>query len=251
MSQVIAVSAIKGGTGKTTTSASLAQASKKSRKKVLCIDLDPQANLTSYFRASQDEPGAYDILHGASITEVIQETSQGIDIVAGNSDLSTEVPKTGSIFRLSEAIKPVIRKYDLIIIDTPPAFSEMTFEALQASNGLIVAAGADIGSLQGMFHIVDIAKEVKKTNKKLKVLGTVICNYNERPLICRKMHEAFEEQGRENKCPVIATIRRGIVIPEAQALGRNLFDYAPKSKPAEDYMKLYKLIMSNERKSKA
>ena len=101
----------------------------------------------------------------------------------------------------------------------------------------------DTGSLQGRQYIIDLAKEIKRTNKDLKVLGCIITKYNARPVISRQFHEVIAKDGQKLKCPLLAEIRQGVAIQEAQSLQLNLFEYAPKSKPAQDYKELYKKIV--------
>ena len=167
MAQIITVAAIKGGTGKTTTCAILAQAAVLDNKKVLCIDLDAQANLTRRLGADQNEAGAFELLHGTQAGDVIQSTAQGIDVIAASTDLIDEKTEQGSIIRLQEGMRPILRKYDLILIDTPPRLCETVFNALQASNKVLIALEADADSLQGMYQIIDLAELIKKSNKKI------------------------------------------------------------------------------------
>ena len=237
--QVITIAEIKGGTGKTTTAAALAQAAEKDKKKVLLIDLDAQANLTSLFGADPTAPGAWNLLEGFPALELIQHTELNIDIIAGAPNLAAEIPTKGSLYRLEAAIMPLLPFYDLIIIDTPPAFGEMTYNALQASNSLVIALEANTSALQGFYLITDLAKDAKKHNHKLKVLGAIITRYNPRPVLSRQMRDIIEEKAKAVICPYLGEIRQGIAIQEAQAYRKNLFDYSPKSKPAQDYKELY------------
>lgn len=240
--QVITIAEIKGGTGKTTTAAALAQAAIKDKKKVLLIDLDAQANLTTLFGADPTRPGAVELLAGFPVNELIQETAFNIDIIAGALNLAAETPQKGSLYRLETALTPILSSYDLIIIDTPPAYGEMTYNALQASSGVLIAMEANTSALQGFYLITDLAKAAKKTNKKLKVLGCIITKYNPRPVITRQMRDIIAEKAQENRCPLIAEIRQGVAIQEAQAYRKNLFEYAPKSNAAQDYKELYKKL---------
>lgn len=241
--QIITVAVIKGGTGKTTTCAALAQAAAHEGKRVLCVDLDPQGNLSYSIGADTSEPGAYEVLQGADITDAIQSTAQGIDVLTGAPNLADITLERGNISDLENALKPVLRAYDLIVIDTPPYFCALTYEALQACTGLLVAMEADLGSMQGLYHVLEVADAVKKSNKKLKPLGCIITRYNKRPNINRLWCEKIEQAGKANKCPLLLEIRQGIAVQEAQALQLSLYDYAPKSKPAEDYKELYNKII--------
>ena len=240
--QIITTAVIKGGTGKTTTAAALAQAASSAGKRVLCIDLDPQANLTFTLAADQNQEGSYQLLHGTDPAQLIQQTAQGIDTVAASPDLATEKTAPASATRLAEAIKPLQRRYDYIIIDTPPTMGELTFNALQASTGLLIPLEVDNYSLQGLYQITDIAHQMQRHNPKLKILGTVLTRYDKRPKINRYLKDVIADKGKEAGAPLIATIRKGIAITEAQALQLSLYEYAPKSKPAQDYLALFNKI---------
>lgn len=243
--QIITCAVIKGGTGKTATVATLAQCARSEGKKVLCIDLDPQATLTNMLGADRTAPGAYDLLKGAAIQQTIQPTKQQIDVIAGAPGL------TGYKFNsyvLKSALEPIKKAYDFIFIDTPPYFCGLTYEALNTATGLIIAMQADGGSMQGQAYILEIAQDIKKkTNNKLKTLGCIITLYDKRPNICRYMREQIHEQCKTLKCPYLGEVSRSVSYLEAQALHRNLYDYAPKSKPAQEYKAIYnKLFKASE-----
>lgn len=247
--QVIAAAVIKGGTGKTTTIAALAQAAAAAGKKVLAIDLDPQANLTFALAADPNAPGSYQLLHGADPAQLIQQTPQRIAVISATADLATEKTKPASAKRLQEAIEPIKKQFDYILIDTPPTMGELTFNALQACTGLIIPLEPDNSSLQGLYQIADIAAQLQRSNPDLSIIGTILTRYDSRPKINRYLHDVIAEQGREIGAPLIAVIRPGIAIKEAQGFQQSLFDYAPRSKPAQDYMALYQLI-AKRRKTK-
>ena len=240
--QIITAAVIKGGTGKTTTAAALAQAAIKAGKKVLAIDLDPQANFTYFIGADQNRPGCYQLLHGATAEDLIQETAQGIDAIAASPDLATEKTAPASAKRLQEALEPIKDNYHLAIIDTPPQMGELTFNALQASTGLIIPLETDNSSLQGLYQITDIAHQMQKSNPALSILGVILTRYDSRPKINKYLRDVIAEKGQETGAPFLMAIRAGVAIREAQGMQQSLFEYAPKSNPAADYMTLYKKI---------
>ena len=242
--KIITTAAIKGGTGKTTTAAALAQAAVKAGKRVLAIDMDPQANMSFALGADQNLPGSFQLLTGTPAQKLIQTTQQGIDVIAASPDLSTVTTSTGSAKRLQRAIEPLKGDYDLIVIDTPPQMSELTFNALQAATGLVIPLMADMYSLQGMYSITDIAHQMMQaSNPDLEIIGVVLTQYDGRPKVNRYMQSVIAEKGEEAGAPYLMAIRAGCVIPEAAALQQSIYDYAPNSKPAQDYMKLYNMIM--------
>lgn len=243
MSHIITLAEIKGGTGKTTTAAALAQAATLDGKKVLVIDLDGQGTISYLFGADTTAPGAWDMLQGTPINETIQETKHDIDIIAGAPDLyAITLDNIGGIYALTERIEPIVKQYDLILIDTPPALNDLTFNAFQASTGILISMYADEGSADGLILTTDYAKEIKRTNKKLKVLGCIVTKFDNRANINKRLRDLCKEVAEKNKCKYLGEIRQGIAVQEAHAYGKNLFTYAPKSKPAQDYMQLYNYL---------
>ncbi len=240
--QIITTAVIKGGTGKTTTAAALAQAAAAAGKRVLAIDLDPQANLSFFIGADQNAGGSYDLLHGIEPGQLIQHTAQGIDAITASPDLATERTTPASAKRLQQALEPLKGNYDFVFIDTPPQMGELTFNALQAATGLIIPLETDNSSLQGLYQITDIAHQMQHSNPDLTVLGVILTRYDQRPKLNRFLQGSIEKTGQEIGAPYLMSIRPGIAIREAQALQQSLYEYAPKSKPAQDYKKLYEMI---------
>lgn len=241
--RIITTSIIKGGTGKTTTAAALAQAAAAAGKKVLAIDLDPQANLSFFVGADPNAPGSYDLLHGVDPAQLIQRTQQGLDAIAAAPDLSTEKTTPASAKRLQQALEPVRESYDLIVIDTPPQIGELTYNALQASTGLIIPLETDNSSLQGLYQIAEIAAHIaQRSNPLLRIIGVILTRYDARPKLNRYLRDVIAQRGEEIGAPFLMGIRPGIAIREAQAMQRSLYDYAPRSKPAQDYKKLLEMI---------
>lgn len=240
--KTLAIAAIKGGTGKTTTAAALAQAAVKEGRKVLAVDLDPQANLSYAIGADQNRRGAYHLLTGTPAGSLWQETAQGIAVISGSPDLSTIQTAPGSGRRLREALEPVKEEYDICIIDTPPTFGELIYNALYAADALLIPLEADTNSLQGLYQIADIAGQIKKGNEGLRIAGTVITRYDGRTKFNRYLKDVIADKGAASGAPLLAVIRAGISVREAAAMQASLFEYAPNSKPAADYMELFRAI---------
>lgn len=240
--QILTTAVIKGGTGKTTTAAALAQAAAAAGKKVLAIDLDPQANFTFFIGADQNTPGSYQLLHGAEPGQLIQQTAQGIAAIAASPDLATERTTPASAKRLQQAIEPLKGEFDLIIIDTPPQMGELTFNALQAATGLIIPLETDNSSLQGLYQITDIAHQMQRSNPALSIIGVILTRYDNRPKLNRYLRDVIADKGQEIGAPFLMGIRPGIAIREAQAMQQSIFDYAARSNPAQDYKTLYEMI---------
>ena len=238
---IITAATIKGGTGKTSTAAAFAQAAHAKKKKVLAIDLDPQANLTAFLAGDERRAGVYDLLHGAELADVIQRTEQGLDLIPGAANLATEKTAAKSAERLKRAIEPIRGSYDFIIIDTPPTIGELTYNAIQASTALLIPLDADSASIKGLKHIADIAEQMKERGAaNLSFIGVLITRYRGRANINQFIRDKIKEAADEIGAAYMGEIRDGIAIREAQAMRKDLFGYAPKSNPAQDYEKLYK-----------
>ncbi len=242
--EVLAVAIQKGGTGKTTTAAVLAQAAAHTGKKVLAIDLDPQGNLTFAAGADTSKGGSsYDLLHDTPAKDIIQTLQQGFDIIPASWNLATETTSKGSATRLKAALEPIKGRYDLIIIDTPPTAGELQYNALFAATGLIIPLEADIYSLKSLYQITDTAKQIMQTNKHLSIKGFIITQLDSRSTIAKQMQENVIIAANKNNIPYLGSIRTGVAIKEAAALQKNLYDYAPKSNPAKDYLSLLEQLI--------
>ena len=240
--RIITTAIIKGGVAKTTTAAALAQAAASRGRKTLVIDLDPQGNLSSFFNAGADAGSSYDILHGTAARDVIQETGQGIDIIAASPDLATEKTTGGSAKRLEAALAPIKGEYDYIFVDTPPQMGELTYNALQASTGLLIPMEADNSSIQGLYQVAGIAEQMKERGAALSIIGVLLTRFTARSNIARLLRDAVERAAAEINAPYLGEIRAAVAIQEAQTLKQSLFSYAPKSNPAQDYMRVFEQI---------
>lgn len=241
--QIITIANQKGGTAKTTTAAAIAQAGAAQGLKVLAVDIDPQGNLSFMLKADTRHGGSYELLEGEPARRLIQETAQSIDTIPASRNLATISTATGSAQRLQRALQPIRGIYDLIVIDTPPTAGELLYNALQASTGLIIPLQADIFGLQGLYQIADTARQFGRSNPALTVKGFVLTRYSDRSTLAKSMKATITKKAAEISIPCLAEIREGVAIREAAALQRSLFEYAPKSKPAQDYKQLFTKIM--------
>lgn len=245
--QVITLSAIKGGTGKTTTAIALAQAGQASGRKCLLIDLDPQSNASMYLDADLTRPSAFDLIQGMDPDDVIQSTASGVDVVVANPDLSTLTTKTGSGNRLRSAISQIKDRYDYIFIDTPPTAGELQYNALRASTGLIIPLEADPGSIQGFYQVADIVSEIKQSAPDLDVIGVIVTRYDKRPKISQQLRQILQETAEAEGIPYLTEIRRGVAVTETQAIRGSLYSSQYKrSNPSKDYMTLFEMIDNTE-----
>jgi len=244
--QILAIANQKGGTAKSTTAAALAQAAAHRGRRVLAVDLDPQGNLSFFLAADMAQAGAFEVLDGQPAAEAIQATAGGLDVIAASWNLQTISSSRGSARRLRTALEPIAGSYDLVIIDTPPTAGELQFNALMAATDLVIPLQADIVGLQGLYQMADTARQIQQGNPALTLTGYILTRSGGRSTLARQMAETIEARAREMGIPFLAAIREAVAIREAQTLQRSLYDYAPRSKPAADYMQLFDIVTGKQ-----
>ena len=249
MKEVIAVINQKGGVAKSTTAQAIGQGLNYLHKqKVLLIDLDAQGNL-SYSMGAKQGLTIYDVILGeVDIKEAIQHTPVG-DIIPASPKLSgidLALVETGKEYKLKEALATILKDYDYIILDTPPALGILTVNALTCSTGVIIPAQADFYSLQGIGQLSSTLKAVKNyCNKDLLIKGIVLTRYNKRAVLSRDVAELLENTAKQLETKLYKTpIRECIAVKEAQATKETLFSYAPKSNATTDYKNLIKEVLN-------
>ena len=241
--QVITIGTCRGGAGKTSTTAALAQAAAHKGLKTLTVDLDPQGSLTYFLAADVTRPGSFEVIEGtATAAQAIQEAAEGLSVIPASWNLQTVTSSPGSARRLQTAIKPILSRFDLCLIDTPPTSGELQYNALMASTGLIIPVLADIISLQGLYQMSDTARQIQKSNPGLRIKGYVLTRVGGRSTLARQMGEMIQARAKETGIPFLGAIREAVSLREAQTLQRSLYEYAPNGKPAIDYMTLLEKI---------
>ena len=244
---VIAVANQKGGQAKTTTAQAIATGAAKIGRKTLAVDIDPQTNLTFSMGGNSQDVGAYDLLTGrAKPRQIIQQTRQG-DLIAGSSDLAaadTSFTGESRLYALRDGIKPIRNKYDVIVIDCPPTLNTLLINALAAADKVIIPLTADIYSLLGLNQLVQTIREVQqKVNPGLEIGGVLFVKHNTRTNLSREITEVIKESCAELNIPVFdTTISESVAVREAQTYRQSIIDYAPKSKPAQQYLQLLEEI---------
>lgn len=230
----------KGGSAKTTTAHALAAGLYHDGDRVLLIDLDPQGNLTTCANVEIPATSA-DVISGeAGIAEAIIPDGVG-DIVGAdrsNAKLERKIgDELGREQRLKEALAEVEDDYDWCVIDTPPALGLLTINALTASDWVVIPAQTDLFALDGIESLGKTIKTVQQySNPGLKIAGVLLTRYNGRTNLSKVAGARAEELAEEIGTHVFETkIREGISVREAQAVGEDIFTYAPKSNPAKDY----------------
>jgi len=247
--QVIAISSFKGGTAKTSTALHLGAAfAKYHKQKVLLIDFDAQANLTTGLGYDPDSHESMaSVLQGARhIEEVILPTClPNLSLIPADTWLE-RVEVTGSLAadrysheRLRQVIKNI--DYDLIFIDTPPSLCWLTESALIASQNALVCATPEFYSVKGLQRLALFMKNIAQRHP-FDILGVALSFWNPRG----KSNQTFLEVV-ENTFPgkiLTNKIRRDICVSEASVYGKPIFETAPHSRASEDYIALTKEILN-------
>ena len=235
---IISIVLQKGGTGKSTTTQALASTLGFKHKKVLLIDLDPQSNVT--YSSNVDNPIK-------TITNVLDEDCTAdeavikckyYDLLAADTYLTNvEITEGIKPTLLKNTIKSIKDNYNFIIIDTPPALGHLSFNALVASDYVIIPMEPRVFALQGLGQLHNTIKRVQeRLNPSLKVLGILLIKYSNRTILNRDIKDMIEDYSKQMDTIVFNTsIRESVVVAEAQTVREPLIDYAKNSKPNIDY----------------
>ncbi len=253
MAIVIAIANQKGGVGKTTTTINLAGALAERNLRVLCVDMDAQANLTVGLgiNLAEVQESMATVLgeHRTSLKEMILASgTANIDVAPATLDLaSTEVDLLSAIGReyaLAEAIDHWAQAhYDYILIDCPPTLGLLTINGLVAANGVIIPVQTQYYALKGLTALVKVINTIRaKLNKNLRILGLLPTFYDSRTVLGREMLGEMREHGDNHVFDTI--IRSAVKLGEAPLTGRPITHYATNSDAANNFRELAKEVIA-------
>lgn len=245
MATVISLLNHKGGVGKTTSAINIGAGLVELGKRVMLIDLDPQANLTLSLGISRQKYTIYESLRGES--ELVPYTvKDGLDVVTSTLDLSGAemelINEAGREYILRELLAPLDDEYDYIIIDCPPSLGLLTLNALTSSRYVYIPLQTEFLALQGLAKIKQVIDKVKfRLNKKLEMGGVIATMYDQRKVLNRDVVATilkyFGEKVFDTK------IRDNVALAEAPAQRQDIFEYNKSSPGAKDYLSLSREII--------
>lgn len=258
--RTIAVINQKGGVGKTTTTVNLAAALARAGKRVCVIDLDPQAHASTHLGAEPDGtlPSLYDVLvSNKPLADVRREVGPNLSLIPSDINLAAaEVELAGIVGReviLREAMATDSQEFDFVLMDCGPSLGVLTLNALAAADEVFIPLQPHFLALHGLSKLLETTALVaRRINPKLVVSGVVVCLYDAATKLAQEVVTdltGFLDKSRGANvpwanCQVFGTkIRRNIKLAECPSFGKSVFDYAPKSSGAADYLALANEVM--------
>ena len=252
LGRVIAVANQKGGVGKTTSAINLAASLAAAERKVLAVDADPQANLTSALgrRGREPRPSLYDVLiDQRPLDEILIPTDlEHLTLAPADRNLTGAevelVPLLAREYRLKEALASVSPRFDYVFIDCPPSLGLLTVNALAAADSVLIPLQCEYFALEGISELTATMRRVQKAlNPTLEIEGVLLTMVDERTNLTQQVMADIRAHFKEK---VFATlVPRSVRLAEAPSFGKPVLLYDIRSKGAEAYLDLAKEVMAH------
>ena len=237
----------KGGVGKTTTAINLATALSRQRR-VLLVDLDPQANASSGLGITEPARTIYDVLVGrvAARQAIVRLEDDALGVIPATADLAgaavefdASAENLGLLARSLTGVRP---NYDFIVIDAPPSMGSLTLNSLVAADLLVVPVQTEYYALEGIAGMLDTIERVRAgLNPELRILGILLTMYDGRTKLSQQVVENVRAHLGDQVFDTV--IPRSIRLAEAPSYGQAIFEYAPGSAGAEAYESLAEEVL--------
>ena len=244
MSKTIALANQKGGVGKTTTAINLGASVAACERRVLIVDLDPQANATSGIGLSKsDTRSIYDVLLGdADIREAIRATElptlfvlpSSVELVGAEVELGGTEERE---FRLKSALERIAGEFDYVLIDSPPSLGLLTVNGLAAADSLLVPMQCEYFAMEGISQLLNTVERVRDSvNPQLEIEGIVLTMYDDRMNLARQVADEVRNHFGEKVYKTV--IPRNVRLGEAPSFGKPIILYDIRSRGSEAYVSL-------------
>jgi chromosome partitioning protein len=248
LARIISIANQKGGVGKTTTAINLAGALAELGHRILCVDMDPQANLTVGLglNARDIEVSIANVLLDPSLSleDIVEQTgTENVDVAPSDIDLSATENQLFSSIGREHALREVLhgwaeKHYDYVLIDCPPTLGLLTINALVASDGVIIPAQTQYYSLKGFRALANLVTQIqgKGLNSRLRILGILPTFYDGRTNLAKDMLAELGELGDYHVFDTI--VKQTVRLGEAPLAGKPVTSYASRSAAAAAYRAL-------------
>jgi chromosome partitioning protein len=244
---IVGVSNQKGGVGKTTTAVNLAAALAQHRR-VLLVDLDPQANATSGVGVVDPERTIYDVLVGevSARRAVLPTDTENLFVLPASADLAGAAVELDAseddLTLLRKALIGVRPSYEFIVVDAPPSIGALTLNGLVASDRLIVPLQAEYYALEGIAAMMETVERVQGgLNPELSILGIVLTMSDGRTRLSTQVEENV--RGHFGELVFRTVVPRNVRLAEAPSYGQPIFAYAPTSQGAQAYRSMAEEVL--------
>ena len=249
----IALTNQKGGVGKTTSAANMGACLAMLDRKILLVDIDPQANLSIHFGADvyTDAKSVYDMMIGeARAEEIVWHTQvKQLDLLPSNINLAgAEIELVGVVGRetiLKEALQSIMGNYDYVMIDCPPSLGLLTLNALTTVKEVLIPLQTEFFALQGMSKLMETIRLVRRRlNPELQVTGILACMYDGRTKLAQEVRANIEEFFPDKLFACV--IHKNVKLAESPSHGKPISTYDRNSRGCKDYMALAREVIAQE-----
>ncbi len=255
--RIIAIANQKGGVGKTTTAINIAASLSAAERKVLLIDIDPQANATTGLgiKVSKTQPTIYEVLLGlADINDAVVKYPEleNLFVVPSHIRLvgaQVELRKNGNFekpeFLLKQRIENLRENYDYIIIDSPPSLGILTINGLVAAKTVLIPIQCEYYALEGLGQLLMTLRRIQKSlNPDLRIEGVLLTMYDPRPNLTKQVEQQIRSYFGHKVYKTV--IHRNVRLAEAPSFGKPVILYDISSRGAQNYLSLAQEIIDGE-----